>query len=118
LIPMMSGVAGYWASFIGGAFIAVVFMLGGIAIQHPFNATLGPSWAQDRMLYLAAECGFLSMIAIAVMSVAFLSAAAVIISVLVSFAGWFYTYMEYIRLSKRDAAMWLDAKMIVEPEGH
>ena len=118
LIPMMSGVAGHWASFIGGAFIAVVFMLGGIAIQHPFNATLGPSWAQDRMLYLAAECGFLSMIAIAVMSVAFLSAAAVIISVLVSFAGWFYTYMEYIRLSKRDAAMWLDAKPIVEPEGH
>jgi outer membrane protein assembly factor BamD (BamD/ComL family) len=35
-----------------------------------------------------------------------------------SLAGWFYFYMEYIRLSKRDAAMWLDAKPIVEPEGH
>ena len=50
------------------ALIAVAFMLGAIAIQHPFNACLGPNWTQDRMLMLAAECGFLSMIIAAVMS--------------------------------------------------
>jgi tetrahydromethanopterin S-methyltransferase subunit C len=120
LIPMMShtlGTGGYFATFIGASIIAVVFMLGAIAIQHPFNATLGPSWAQDRMLYLAAECGFLSMIVISLMSAPFVSAPSLVISFIVSVVGWFYTYMVYIRMSQRDAAMWLDSKPIVEPEG-
>jgi tetrahydromethanopterin S-methyltransferase subunit C len=120
LVPMMShtlGAGGYFSTFIGASIIAVVFMLGAIAIQHPFNATLGPSWQQDRMLYLAAECGFLSMIVITLMSIPFMSTPAVVISFIVSVVGWFYTYMVYIRLSQRDAAMWLDSKPIVEPEG-
>ena len=105
-------------SFIGASIIAVAFILGAIAVQHPFNACLGPSWKQDRMIMLAAECGFLSMIPIAFMSIAFLSTGAVIVSVIVSVAGWFYTYSQYLCLSKRDAAAWLDAKPIREPEGH
>jgi tetrahydromethanopterin S-methyltransferase subunit C len=105
-------------SFIGASIIAVAFILGAIAVQHPFNACLGPSWKQDRMLMLAAECGFLSMIPVAFMSIAFLSTPAVIISIIVSVAGWFYTYGQYLCLSKRDAAAWLDAKPIKEPEGH
>ena len=108
----------YQASFIGGGLIAVAFMLGGIAIQHPFNACLGPNWTQDRMLTLAQECGFLSMIAVAVMSMALVSMAAALISVIVALVGWYYTYAKYIELSKRDAAGWLDAKPIPELEGH
>lgn len=110
--------ASYGGSFIGASIIAVAFILGMIAIQHPFNATLGPSWQQDRMLMLAAECGFLSLIPIAFMSVAYLSLPAVIVSVVVSVAGWAYTYTQYLGLAKRDAAFWLDAKPIKEPEGH
>lgn len=109
---------GFYATFIGASFIAVVFLLGAIAIQHPFNATLGPGWKQDRMLILAAECGFLSMITVALMSFAFISIGAAIVSFVVSIVGWIYTYMQYIQLAKRDAAMWLDSKPIVEPEGH
>jgi tetrahydromethanopterin S-methyltransferase subunit C len=110
--------AGFGGSFIGASIIAVAFILGAIAVQHPFNATLGPSWQQDRMLMLAAECGFLSMIPVAFMSIAYLSLPAVIVSVVVSVAGWLYTYTQYLCLSKRDAAAWLDAKPIKEPEGH
>jgi tetrahydromethanopterin S-methyltransferase subunit C len=110
--------AGFSGSFIGASIIAVAFILGAIAVQHPFNACLGPSWKQDRMLMLAAECGFLSMLPVAFMSVAYLTLSAVIISILISAAGWLYTYNQYICLSKRDAAAWLDAKPIVEPEGH
>ena len=109
---------GYAGSFIGIAIIAVAFILGMIAVQHPFNATLGPSWQQDRMLMLALECGFLSMIPVAFMSIAYLSLPAVIVSIVVSVAGWFYTFNQYVCLSKRDAAAWLDAKPIREPEGH
>jgi len=108
----------YGNSFMGLSFIAVVFFLAAIAIQHPFNATLGPSWKQDRMLWLAAECGFLSMITVAVMSFAFLSFSAALVSLGVSILLWAYTYSMFITLSKRDAAFWLDSKPIVEPEGH
>ena len=109
---------GFAGSFIGASIIAVAFILGAIAVQHPFNACLGPSWKQDRMLMLAAECGFLSMIPVAFMSVAYLTMTAVIVSVLISAAGWLYTYNQFICLSKRDAAAWLDAKPIREPEVH
>lgn len=108
----------YQASYIGGALIATVFMLGAIAIQHGFNACLGPGWKQDRMLMLVAECGFLSMMVAAVMSAALISPAAAILSFLIGLVGWYYTYMKYIELSKRDAAAWLDMKPIPEVEGH
>jgi tetrahydromethanopterin S-methyltransferase subunit C len=105
-------------SFLGGCLIAVAFLLGAIAIQHPFNATLGPGWKQDRMLMLTAECGFLSMIVAAIMSFALISAGSAILSLIIGLAGWVYTYKEYMCMSKRDAAAWLDAKMIPEVEGH
>jgi tetrahydromethanopterin S-methyltransferase subunit C len=107
----------YYVSFIGGALIATVFMLGAIAIQHPFNACLGPNWTQDRMLTLAAECGFLSMIVAAIMSMALISMGAALVSLFVAVIGWYYTYAKYIELSRRDAAAWLDSKPIPEAEG-
>jgi tetrahydromethanopterin S-methyltransferase subunit C len=108
----------YQNTFIGGGLIAVAFLLGAIAIQHPFNATLGPGWKQDRMLMLTAECGFLSMIVAAVMSFALVSVVCALISLVVALIGWIYTYSQYMELSKRDAAAWLDAKPIPEVEGH
>ncbi|MFA5294881.1 MAG: tetrahydromethanopterin S-methyltransferase subunit C [Methanoregulaceae archaeon] len=108
----------YQISFLGGGLIAAAFMLGAIAIQHPFNACLGPNWTQDRMLMLAAECGFLSMIVAAVMSLPLITMSAALVSVIVAIAGWFYTYTKYIELSRRDAFDWVDTKPIPEPEGH
>jgi tetrahydromethanopterin S-methyltransferase subunit C len=105
-------------SFLGGALVATVFLLGAIAIQHGFNACLGPGWKQDRMLMLTAECGFLSMMVAAVMSAALISAYAAILSFVIGLIGWYYTYTKYIELSKRDAAAWLDAKPIPDVEGH
>jgi tetrahydromethanopterin S-methyltransferase subunit C len=104
------------ASFVGGGVTAVAFMLGAIAIQHPFNAALGPSNTQDRTLMLAAECGFLSMIMMAIISFAFISMGSALLGLLIAIIGWGYTYAQFIELSKRDAAGWLDAKMIVESE--
>jgi tetrahydromethanopterin S-methyltransferase subunit C len=111
-------VPSYQISFIGGGLTAVAFLLGAIAIQHPFNACLGPGWKQDRMLVLTAECGFLSMIVAAVMSFAMVNAISALISLIVALICWGYTYHQYILLSKRDAAAWLDAKPIPELEGH
>ncbi|PKL54839.1 MAG: tetrahydromethanopterin S-methyltransferase subunit C [Methanomicrobiales archaeon HGW-Methanomicrobiales-6] len=109
-------VEAYGASLIGGSIIAVIFMLGAIAIQHSFNACLGPGEQQDRTLMLAAECGFLSMITVAIISFAFIGLLAAFVSLLISAIGWIYTYMQYIELSKRDAYAWLDAQPILEPK--
>ncbi|MEN6443852.1 MAG: tetrahydromethanopterin S-methyltransferase subunit C [Methanoregula sp.] len=111
-------VPSYQISFIGGGLIATAFLLGALAIQHPFNACLGPGWTQDRMLMLAAECGFLSMIVAAFMSFALISAGSALISLVIALLGWLYTYKEYLVLSKRDAASWLDSKPIPDVEGH
>lgn len=111
-------ITSYANSFIGGGLIAVAFLLGAIAIQHPFNACLGPGWKQDRMLMLTAECGFLSMIVAAVMSFAMISAGSALISLIVAIIGWLYTYTRFFEMSKRDAAAWLDSKPIPETEGH
>ena len=78
------------------ALLPVAFLLGAIAIQHPFNACLGPGWKQDRMLMLTAECGFLSMIVAAIMSFALISTGAAIISLIIAIIGWVYTYQQYI----------------------
>ena len=104
-------------SLIGGAALAVIFFLGAMALQHPFNACLGPNESQDRTLMLAIEVGFLSMIVVAVMSYAFLDILSATVGLLVSLIGWIYTYKQYIELSKRDAYAWLDSKPIIEVGG-
>jgi len=111
-------ITSYANSFLGGGLIAVAFLLGAIAIQHPFNACLGPGWKQDRMLMLTAECGFLSMIVAALMSFAFVSTGSALISLIVAIIGWLYTYTRFFEMSKRDAAAWLDSKPIPDTEGH
>jgi tetrahydromethanopterin S-methyltransferase subunit C len=107
--------AGPGGAFISGGLIVTVFMLGAIAIQHPWNAVL-PTGKQDRMFTLAAECGFLTLIVAAVMSFVFVSRMAAIISLVVAVIGWLYTYSRYIALSRRDAAAWLDTKPIPDSE--
>ena len=118
-VTTLGGTGGsFSASLIGSGLLAAIFMLGSIALQHGFNACLGPSERQDRTLMLTAEVSFLSMIMVAIFSFAYLGIYALIISIVVSVAGWYYTYAQYIALSKRDASAWLDTKPIVEAEGH
>jgi tetrahydromethanopterin S-methyltransferase subunit C len=110
---------GFSGSFIGGGLIALVFILAAFAIQHPFNASSGgPSWKQDRMLVIAAECAFLSLIIAAVLSFAFIGPVPAFISLVIAAAGWLISYSRFITLSRRDAAAWLDAKPIRETEAH
>ncbi|MDR3101932.1 MAG: tetrahydromethanopterin S-methyltransferase subunit C [Methanocalculaceae archaeon] len=111
-----TGLTDPYASYISAGIIAVAFILGAIALQHPFNACLGPGEKQDRTDLLAIECGFLSMIVMAVISFAFVSQIAAWISFVIALIGWFVTYRQFFALSKRDAAAWLDAKPFSDAE--
>jgi len=109
--------AGPGGTFISGGLIVTAFILGAIALQHPWNAVL-PTGKQDRMFMLAAECGFLTMMMAAIMSFVFLSIGAACISLGIAAISWGYTYCKYFALCRRDAATWLDTKPIPEPGGH
>lgn len=114
---LVTAIPQYGNSLIGGAGLAVIFFLGALALQHPFNACLGPNESQDRTLMLALSCGFLSMIAVAVISFVFVGFLAGTVNLIISLVAWFYCYKTYIDLSKRDAYAWLDSKPILEIGG-
>ena len=114
---LVTAIPQYGNSLIGGAALAVIFFLGALALQHPFNACLGPNESQDRTLMLALSCGFLSMIVVAVISFVFLGILAGTVNLVISLIAWFYCYKTYIDLSKRDAYAWLDSKPILEVGG-
>ncbi|MCQ8902963.1 MAG: tetrahydromethanopterin S-methyltransferase subunit C [Methanothrix sp.] len=85
-------------------YLAIVFICGGLAILHPFNANLGPDEKQDRTLVDGLMVGSLAVVAVGLCSLATLSTIAAIITIIVGVAAWYYFYVWYYRLVKRDAA--------------
>lgn len=91
-------------SVINTGFLAIIFICGGLAILHPFNANLGPDEKQDRTLVNAVMVGGMATIATGVCSILTLGLAAGVLQILVGFAIWYYFYVWFFRLVKRDAA--------------
>jgi tetrahydromethanopterin S-methyltransferase subunit C len=85
-------------------FLAIIFILGGMAIIHPFNANLGPDEKQDRTLVNGLMLSGLAMIAMGICSLATLGISAALVTIVVGFALWYYNYVWYFRLAKADAA--------------
>jgi tetrahydromethanopterin S-methyltransferase subunit C len=85
-------------------FLAIIFICGGLAILHPFNANLGPDEKQDRTLVNGVMVGGLSMIATGVCSILTLGLPAGMVQIVVGFAIWYYFYVWFFRLAKRDAS--------------
>lgn len=85
-------------------FLGIIFILGGMAIFHPFNANLGPDEKQDRTLVDGIMVAGLAMIAMGVCSILTLGLGASMVTIIVGFAVWYYSYIWYYRLVKMDAA--------------
>ena len=85
-------------------FLAIIFICGGLAILHPFNANLGPDEKQDRTLVNGVMVGGLSTIATGVCALLTLGLAAGMVQIVVGFAVWYYFYVWFFRLARRDAA--------------
>jgi tetrahydromethanopterin S-methyltransferase subunit C len=85
-------------------FLGIIFILGGMAIFHPFNANLGPDEKQDRTLVDGLMVGGVAMIALGICSILTLGLASGLLTIVVGFAVWYYTYVWYFRLAKADAA--------------
>lgn len=90
------------SAVISTGLIALLFILNTMAIQHPFNACLGPNENQPRTLKLAASTGFISMAIVGLVAIAFNSAWWLI--AIVGALAWFICIRSFIEASKDEAA--------------
>jgi tetrahydromethanopterin S-methyltransferase subunit C len=85
-------------------YIAIIFIAGGLAILHPFNANLGPDEKQDRTLVNAIMVGGLAMITTGIGALLTQGLSAGLLQIIIGFAIWFYFFKMFYRLVKRDAS--------------
>lgn len=83
-------------------FIGLLFIMNTMAIQHPFNACLGPNESRVRTLKLASATGFMSMAIVGLLGIG-LSKAWWLIAVIGAIA-WFISIRAFIQSSEEDAA--------------
>ena len=84
-------------------FIAVLFIMCTMAIQHPFNACLGPNEDQVRTLKCACSTAFLAMTITGLMSIA-TGGLGWFVVFIVGLIGWVISFKAFVDASINDAA--------------
>lgn len=95
--------AAVYENVVATGFIAVLFILCTMAIQHPFNACLGPNEDQLRTLKCAASTAFLSMTIVGLMSIT-TGGLGWFIVFIVGLIGWIISFKAFVAASMNDAA--------------
>jgi tetrahydromethanopterin S-methyltransferase subunit C len=96
-------------------FIGLLFILNTMAMQHPFNACLGPQEDRTRTLKLAASTAFMAMAIVGILGIG-LSKAWWVIAIVGAIA-WFVSIRAFLEASAEDAAsvkwsgMWPEEEM-------
>ncbi|MDO8869136.1 MAG: tetrahydromethanopterin S-methyltransferase subunit C [Methanobacteriaceae archaeon] len=90
------------ASVISTGFIALLLIMNTMAIQHPFNACLGPQEDRTRTLKLAGAAAFMAMSIYGLLGM--VSTQAWWVIALVGAIGWFISIRSYITASQEQAA--------------
>lgn len=89
-------------SVISTGFIGLLFILNTMAIQHPFNACLGPQENRVRTLKLAASTGFISMAIVGILS--FVTSATWWLVAVIGAIAWFIAIRAFFQASEEEAA--------------
>jgi tetrahydromethanopterin S-methyltransferase subunit C len=84
-------------------FIAVLFIMCTMAIQHPFNACLGPNEDQVRTLKCAASTAFLAMAITGLMSLT-TGGIGWFVVFIIGIIGWVVSFRAFVLASMNDAA--------------
>ncbi|MDR2967389.1 MAG: tetrahydromethanopterin S-methyltransferase subunit C [Methanobacteriaceae archaeon] len=91
-------------------FIALFFIMNTMAIQHPFNACLGPNENQVRTLKLAAATGFLAMVVTGLLTIInpvpnmWMGIPVWVAILVVALIGWIISIRAYVCASFDEAA--------------
>jgi len=101
--------AGILETVIVPGFIALFFIMNTMAIQHPFNACLGPNEDQVRTLKLAAATGFLAMTITGIVAASNNGLThhhipVWIVIVVVGAIGWVFSFLQFVKASNKAAA--------------
>lgn len=97
---------------VASGFIIAVFIVGGMAMFHPFNACLGPDERQTRTLHLALATGFIAMLVAGIAAGAINGVQAAVPTLIVAIAGWVIYYLRFYADTKQDAAAMLSTGLI------
>lgn len=89
---------------ISTGFIALLFILNTMAIQHPFNACLGPNEDQVRTLKLAASTGFMAMSVVGLLALLASKNWQLAIIPIIGALAWVISIRAFINQSANDAA--------------
>lgn len=92
-----------YENVVATGFIAVLFILCTMAIQHPFNACLGPNEDQVRTLKCAASTAFLSMALVGLMSLT-TGGLGWFVVFIIGLIGWIISFRAFVVASMNDAA--------------
>jgi tetrahydromethanopterin S-methyltransferase subunit C len=97
-------------------FIIAVFIVGGMAMLHPFNACLGPDERQKRTLNLALSTGFIAMLVAGIASGAINGIQAAVPTLIIAIFGWIIYYLRFFADTKQDAAALLSTGLLPKEE--
>ena len=89
---------------ISTGFIGLLFILNTMAIQHPFNACLGPNEDQVRTLKLAVSTAFISMAIVGLLALIFSGNSWVAIVPIIGALGWLVSFKAFVSASTEAAA--------------
>ena len=95
--------AAIYENVVATGFIAVLFIMCTMAIQHPFNACLGPNEDQVRTLKCACSTAFLSMTITGLLSMT-TGGLGWFIVFIVGLIGWVISFRAFVLASMNDAA--------------
>ena len=92
-----------YENVVATGFIAVLFIMCTMAIQHPFNACLGPNEDQLRTLKCACSTAFLSMTIVGILS-ATTGGLGWFVVLVIGLIGWIVSFRSFVLASINDAA--------------
>jgi tetrahydromethanopterin S-methyltransferase subunit C len=96
------GMPAILTTVVSTGFIGLLFILNTMAIQHPFNACLGPQENRARTLKLAASTGFIAMAIVGLLGIGFSPVWWVI--AIIGAIAWFISISAFIQDSAQSAA--------------
>lgn len=96
------GMPAILTTVVSTGFIGLLFILNTMAIQHPFNACLGPQENRKRTLKLASATGFMAMAIVGILGMG-VSSVWWAIS-LIGAIAWFVSISAFIQASAEEAA--------------
>ena len=101
---------------VASGFIIAVFIVGGMAMLHPFNACLGPDERQKRTLNLALSTGFIAMLVAGIAAGAINGIQAAVPTMIIAIFGWIIYYLRFFADTKEDAAALLSTGLLPKEE--